>query len=312
MSRQEMHYPSSDGASTIRAGKWIPEGQPKAIFQIVHGMTEYIDRYAGFAEFLAENGYIVYAEDHLGHGKSVQSAEYYGYFGLKGNEWMITDIRQMTKIAMEENPGLPVILLGHSMGSFLVRQYITEDNGKWAEDLSGVIIMGTGWQPAIAMKFGKAIAKMLGTDTLGKTVPMLEAIAFGSYLKRIKNPRTNKDWLTRDAKLVEKYTVDPLCMFHFTANGFYHMFASMEKAMDTKLMKLIPAGLPLLLTSGAEDPVGNYGEGVRKAFVAYQENTDCDVNIEIYPDDRHEILNELNKDEVYADLLEFAEYCLSK
>lgn len=312
MEKKEFYYPSADGVTKIHATKWMPDEAPRAVLQIIHGMTEFVDRYDDFAKFMCEHGFVVVGEDHLGHGLSVQDKMHYGYFGEKGNEWMIQDIHQLRLATQKEYDGLPYLMLGHSMGSFLVRQYIVTHEAHYAVGLTGVIVMGTGWQPAIALKLGKLLAKSLGTDQLCKTSKTLEAMAFGAYLKRIKNPKTNQDWLTRDEAIVDKYRKDDLCMFHFTANGFYHMFSGMEKAHDIKAMKKLPTGLPILFTSGGEDPVGSYGEGVRKAYVAYSENTDCDVNIEIYPEDRHEILNELNKQEVYEDLLGFCEYCISK
>ena len=312
MQKTEFYYPSADGNTKIHAMKWIPDKAPRAIFQIIHGMTEYVGRYDAFATFMCEHGFLVVGEDHLGHGLSVQDDKHYGYFGVKGNEWMIQDIHQLKLDIQKEYPGIPYIMMGHSMGSFLLRQYITMDNGHYADDVAGAIIMGTGWQPPIAMKFGKLLAKGIGIDELGKTAPSLEQLAFGAYLKKIKNPKTTKDWLTHDEALIEKYVKDPLCMFSFTANAFYHMFSGMEKAHDLEAMKRIPSTLTMLLISGGEDPVGNYGEAVRKAYVAYSDNTDCDVQIEIYPEDRHEVLNELNKEDVYADILEFTDYCLSK
>lgn len=312
MEKKEFYYPSADGATQIHATKWMPDEAPRAVLQIIHGMTEYVGRYEAFAEFMCNHGFVVVGEDHLGHGLSVQDKMHYGYFGDKGNEWMIQDIHQLRLATQKEYEGLPYMMLGHSMGSFLVRQYIVTNDAQYADGLTGVVVMGTGWQPGIAMTMGKTLAKMLGTDKLGKTASAVEAVAFGSYLKRIKNPRSSKDWLTRDEAIVDKYRQDDLCMFHFTANGFYHMFSGMEKAHDIKAMKKLPAGLPILFTSGGEDPVGSYGEGVRKAYMVYSENTDCEVSIEIYPEDRHEILNELDKDKVYSDLLDFAEHCLSK
>ena len=311
MTKHDFFYPSADGATKIHAAKWVPDGEPKAVFQIIHGMTEYTGRYEDFAEFMCNHGFLVVAEDHLGHGLSVQDNKHYGFFGAKGNEWLIQDIHQLKLDTRKEYPELPYFMMGHSMGSFLVREYITMDDGHYADDLAGVIIMGTGWQTPIALKAGKLLAKIIGIDELCKTSPALESVAFGAYLKKIKEPKTHKDWLTRDEAVIEKYTKDPLCMFRFTANGYYHMFSAMEVACSTEAMKEIPAGLPLLLISGGADPVGNYGEAVRKAYNAYCENTDCKVEIEIYPEDRHEVLNELNKDEVYDDLLGFTNYCLS-
>ena len=203
-------------------------------------------------------------------------------------------------------------MLGHSMGSFLIRQYITEKDGRYADDLKGVVVMGTAWQPAPVLAAGKAIAKVLGTGKVGKRAKLIDVMSFGSYLKRIPEPRTISDWLTKDEKIVDWYRSQPWCTFHFTPNGYYHMFSGMQKAHDIRRMKKLPEGLPILFTSGAEDPVGAWGEGVRKAYMIYSENTSCEVSIRLYDNDRHEILNETDRDIVYADLLDFFEYCLEK
>lgn len=307
MKKLTLHYLSADGETNIRAIKWMPEGKPKAVVQIIHGMTEHIERYDDFAHFLTEYGYVVVAEDHLGHGESVVSKERYGYFGEKGNEWIISDIHHLRKETQNIYMDLPYFMLGHSMGSFLLRQYITEDDANYAKDLAGVVIMGTGWQPNIALVLGKFLAKLFGTKKLQKRAKLIEAVSFGSYLKKLEKPRSSRDWLTRDKEIIKLYKSDPRCTFHFTPNAFYHMFSGMQKAHDIERMKKLPIGLPILFCSGAEDPVGAWGEGVRKTFVKYEENTACEVSIKLYLDDRHEILNELNKFEVYDDLLEFFE-----
>ncbi len=309
MNKKDIYYPSADGKTQIHAIRWEPEGKPKAILQIIHGMVEFIDRYDGFATFLTEHGYLVAGEDHLGHGESVQSDEYHGFFGKEGNAWVIADIHHLREMLHEEYPDLPYLMLGHSMGSFLIRQYITENLGSFAEGLSGVIVMGTGWQPGAVLSAGKAVAKMLGTNAVGKAASIIDKMSFGSYLKGIENPRTTSDWLTKDESIVDWYRAQPWCTFHFTPNAYYHMFSGMQKAHDVKRMKKLPEGLPILFVSGAEDPVGNWGEGVRKAFMVYKENTKCDISIKLYDNDRHEILNETDKEQVYADLLEFLEDC---
>ena len=310
MKKEEFYYPSQDGKTKIHAIKWMPDGEPKAILQIIHGMIEYIDRYDDFAKFMVDNGYLVVGEDHLGHGESVMTPEHLGYFGDKGNEWIIGDIHTLRKKMHEEHPNTPYMMLGHSMGSFLLRQYITEDNSSYAEGLSAVVIMGTGWQPEAALLAGKLISKLSGTKKLGKHSNLIEGIAFGKYLDKIKNPKTTSDWLTKDEAVVSAYRKNPLNTFHFTPNAFYHMFAGMEKAHDLNRIKTLPEGLHILLTSGAEDPVGNWGEAVRKAYIIYGENTKCDVSIRLYLDDRHEILNETNREQVYEDLLEYLNSCI--
>ena len=294
----------------IHAIRWEPEGEPKAILQIIHGMVEYIGRYDEFATYLAERGYLVCGEDHLGHGESVISDEYHGYFGKDGNAHVIADIHKLRSIMQEEFPGVPYLMLGHSMGSFLIRQYITEQNGDYAKGLSGVVVMGTGWQPNAVLRSGRAIAGLLGTNKVGKRAKLIDAMSFGSYLKRIDEPRTISDWLTKETDVVDRYRADPWCTFHFTPNAYFHMFSGMLKAHDTKRMKDLPEGMPLLITSGAEDPVGNWGEGVRKTYMAYVENSPCAVDIRLYDDDRHEILNETDRAEVFKDLEAFFEHCL--
>lgn len=310
MNKREYFYPSADGVTKIHATVWEPDGEPKAILQIIHGMVEYMGRYDEFATYMTKHGYIVVGEDHLGHGKSVRSEEYYGYFGEKGNEWIIQDIHQLRLNTQKEHPDLPYIMMGHSMGSFLIRQYITEKDASYAEGLKGVIVMGTAWQPLPALVAGKGVARSMNIKAVGKKAPILEVMAFGTYLKRIDNPRTVSDWLTKDEEIVDWYRANPLCTFHFTPNAFYHMFDGMIKAHDIARIKKLPAGLPILLVSGAEDPVGAWGEGVRKAYMVYSDNTDCNVSIKLYLDDRHEILNELDKEDVYADMAEFCDSCL--
>ena len=310
MNKKNIYYPSTDGKTQIHAIVWEPDGEPKAILQIIHGMVEFIDRYDDFAKFLNKHGFLVAGEDHLGHGESVQSDEYHGYFGEEGNAHVIADIHHLRELLQKEYPDTPYLMLGHSMGSFLIRQYITENGCAYAEGLKGVIVMGTAWQPAPVLAMGKLMAKLLGTKKVGKSAELIDKMSFGSYLKRIENPKTISDWLTKDEKIVEWYRNEPWCTFHFSPNAYYNMFLGMQKAHDIERMKKLPEGLPILFCAGAEDPVGNWGEGVRKAFMVYTENTPCEVSIKLYDGDRHEILNELDKEQVYADMLEFLEGCL--
>ena len=310
MVKKDFYYPSSDGQTRIHAISWEPEGTPKGIVQIVHGMVEYIGRYDEFARYLTEDGFLVCGEDHLGHGESVISDKYHGFFGKDGNSWVISDIHRLRQIMQEEHPDLKYLMLGHSMGSFLVRQYITEENCDYAKGLSGVVVMGTGWQPDIVLRAGMMVARMQGIDKIGVQSKMIEGMSFGQYLRKIPNARTISDWLTKDNDIVDRYRDDPYCTFHFTPNAFFHMFGGMIKAHDKKRMKNLPEGMPLLLTSGAEDPVGNWGEGVRKAYMVYLENTKCKVDIRLYDNDRHEILNETDRQTVFEDLRLFFDHCL--
>ena len=312
MIKKDFYYPSSDGMTRIHAITWEPEEKPVGIVQIIHGMVEFIDRYDEFARYLTEHNFLVCGEDHLGHGESVISDEYHGYFGRNGNAWVISDIHKLRTIMQKEYPDVKYLMLGHSMGSFLVRQYITEENGDYAKGLSGVVVMGTGWQPNAVLMMGKTLAKMMGTDKVGREARLIDVISFGQYLKKIPEARTISDWLTKDNDIVDKYCANPWNQFRFTPNAYYHMFAGMQKAHDTSRMKNLPEGMPLLLTSGAEDPVGNWGEGVRKAYQVYVENSPCAVDIRLYEDDRHEILNETDREEVFEDLRAFFDHCLGE
>lgn len=314
MVKKDFYYPSSDGKTRIHAISWEPDGKPAGIVQIIHGMVEFIDRYDEFARFLTEHDFVVCGEDHLGHGESVISDEYHGYFGENGNACVIADIHKLRSMMQEKYPDLKYLMLGHSMGSFLVRQYITEPGGScdYSKGLSGVVVMGTGWQPNAVLMMGKTLARLMGTKKTGRDARLIDAISFGQYLKKIPDARTISDWLTKDNDIVDKYIANPWNQFRFTPNAYFHMFAGMQKAHDVKRMKNLPEGMPLLLTSGAEDPVGNWGEGVRKAYQVYVENSPCAVDIRLYEDDRHEILNETDRETVFEDLRLFFDHCLGE
>lgn len=302
--REDFTYPSADGKNNIHAIRWIPEGSPKAVLQIIHGMVEYVERYEDFAEYLCARGFLVTGEDHLGHGQSASDEDSLGYFGKGGNAYIIQDIHRLRGITSAEYPDIPYFMLGHSMGSFLLRQYLVEGEADaYAYGLAGAIVMGTGWQPEIALKLGTGLSGLMemfrGDHHRSK---LLEKVSLGSNNRKIKNPRTKDDWLSKDEKVVDDYSANPLCQFHFTTNAYYNMFKGMRKCQDRKLMQRIPEGFRMVLISGAEDPVGSYGDGVRKAYMVYLENSKADVDIKLYSDDRHEILNETNREEVYRDI----------
>lgn len=312
--RKDFKYPSSNNDAGIHGIIWKSEDntKPIGIVQIIHGMSEYIGRYEEFAEFLVSKGYIVLGNDHLGHGASVKDRSEYGYFGENGNFHVIQDIHNLRKMIVLEYPDVPYYFLGHSMGSFLLRQYLStvetdvpgDEVKTYSHGLSGAIVMGTGWQPGALLSFGKGLCRILSIfkGWQGRS-KLLDALSFGSYYKRIPNVRTPNDWLSLNEENVDNYINDPMCGFTFTVNGYYNLFKSIEFAQNKKLMKNIDDKMPILFIAGAEDPVGAYGEGVRKAFITYEENTGCHCDIKLYEEDRHEILNEYNKEEVYHDIL---------
>jgi alpha-beta hydrolase superfamily lysophospholipase len=217
MTKKDFYYPSTDGKTQIHAIRWEPEGEPKAILQIIHGMVEFIDRYDDFAKYLTEHGYLVTGEDHIGHGASVQSDEYHGYFGDEGNAWVIADIHRLREMMQKEFPGVPYLMLGHSMGSFLLRKYIV-----FHGDISGAIIMGSGYtkprSSALGIQIANGFAKVYGWRHRSKMVTFL------AFRKNLKYDTTGKDparnWLSKDPESVRKYYSDPRCTYLFTLNGF--------------------------------------------------------------------------------------------
>ena len=298
--KNEFFFDSKDGKTRIHVLEWVPEGEVKAVLQICHGMCEYVGRYEAFAEYMCSNGFYVTGNDHLGHGMSVTGDEKLGFFAEENsNGILLEDLNTLRKMTSERFPGVPYFWLGHSMGSFLTRQYVAQ----YGEGLSGAVIMGTGTTPPAVLKAGmticKTIAKFKGWDHRSKTV---ENIAFGSYNKKIDPVRTRADWLTKDEAVVDKYLADPWCTYRFTLNGFYNMFYSIGECQKKETAERIPKDLPLFLVAGEDDPVGSYGEGVKTAYETYKEVGIKDVSMKLYHGDRHEVLNELDRAQVYADL----------
>ena len=303
--KQEFFYPSKDGRTQIHAIEWIPEGEVKAVLQIAHGMVEFIDRYDRFANFLTSQGFYVVGNDHLGHGKSVTGESELGYFAKKdGNLCVIGDIHQLREDTVKKYPDVPYFLLGHSMGSFLARQYIE----MYGDGLKGAIIMGTGSQPNSTLKMGMNLTSLMmkikGDHHRSKLV---NNMALGSYNKSFEPSRTKNDWLTKDEKIVDAYEANPLNQFMFTVNGYNNMFRGMLFAQTRENLDKIPKELPILVVSGENDPVGEFGKGPKAVAETYKNIGIKDVTLKLYPDDRHEILNELDKETVDKDLLQWME-----
>lgn len=300
MTKREFTFPSTDRKTMIHGIEWIPEQEVKAILQIAHGMVEYVDRYHEFAAFLADKGIYVVGHDHLGHGQSVNSEDEYGYFPQPdGNKMVVGDIHKLRKMTEEKYPGVPYFMLGHSMGSFLLRQYLTmHSNG-----LAGAIIMGTGHQPLMILKAGQFVCKITALIKGWKyRSELVNSLSFGSFNKKFEPAETPKDWVTSYKPIRDVYVKDPLTSFTFTVGGYYQMFEGM-KVLDTKgSVEKIRKDLPVFFVAGADDPVGDFGKGVQRIFEKYKAAGIQDVEIKLYKDDRHEILNETDREVVYEDL----------
>ena len=298
--KEEFYYDSTSKTTKIHAVRYIPDGEIKAILQIAHGMVEYIERYEAFALYLNSKGFLVTGNDHLGHGKSVNSKEEWGYFAKDdGNLAVLHDVYKLTQITKEKYPNVPYFLLGHSMGSFYARQYLCE----FGKELNGAIIMGTGCQPLALVQFGRLLTKSISLFKGWKyRCHFVNNIAFGSYNKHFMPARTTKDWLSKDTAIVDKYVADERCNFIFTLNAYYNMFTGISRLYDKKLLAQMPGELPVFFVAGEEDPVGDYGKGVLKAADMVKEAGMKNVSVKLYPTDRHEILNETDREQVYEDL----------
>lgn len=310
MQTKEIYFTSNDGKSRIHAVEWVPENRPKAILQLVHGMAEHIERYGEFATFMAEHGYLVVGDNHLGHGKSVPENGQKGYF-CDGDaaSVLVRDEHKLHEAVEGEYPGIPYFILGHSMGSFITRNYLTE----YGHEVQGAVIMGTGMQSRTLLGLSKTLAKaekLFKGDRHVST--FIDKLAFGGYYKKIPGYTMKNEWLTSNLDAVQKYNDDPDCGFTFTVNGFSTLFELIWRLHDEERLGRIPRNLPMLFVSGADDPVGNYGKGVKQAVRTVQKAGVRDVTMKLYPGGRHEILNDREHEEVYEDVLSFYEEILAK
>ena len=303
--KERFTFPSSDGLTTIHGITWKPEGEVKAILQICHGMVEYVDRYDEFARYLADRGILVIGHDHLGHGASVVDEDHLGYFGEPdGNKCVIRDIHALRRTTQKVYPNVPYFMLGHSMGSFLLRQYLTMRSA----GLAGAIIMGTGDMPYALLEAGQAMCRTIANRRGWMyRSEFVNQMGIGSYNKQFEPSESTKDWVTSDNEKRAAYEADPLCSYTFTINGYYQMFEGMKVLTRKNAMDKILKGLPVIFVSGAQDPVGACGEGVTKVYQKYVAAGLTDVQMKLYADDRHEILNETDRQQVYAELYAWLE-----
>ena len=311
MRKEEFYFDSRDGQTRIHAVRWIPDCKPRCVLQIVHGMAEYVERYEHLAVFLAKEGILVTGEDHLGHGKSlygqlngregIDIGHPLGYFCRQDPATVaVRDVHRLKKITQQQYPGIPYLILGHSMGSFILRNYLC----RYGSGIDGAIVMGTGMLPAAMIKCAKILAgilKLLQGDKHPSL--LLNAVAFGAYNKKIENPATPMDWLSTDTDEVRKYVEDDLCGFLFTINGFSTLFELLHRLHDAESLKKMPRELPVYFMAGECDPVGEYGTAVSSVADSFSKMGMKQVACRIYPGMRHEILNEKGRETVEADIL---------
>ena len=302
--RKDFYFSSSDGAHSIHAALWPAEGEVRAVVQIVHGLSEYIGRYDGFAKYLNAHGIAVVGHDHLGHGQTARKGEY-GYLARKdGWRHLLNDVRTLRVRCEERFPGLPYVLLGHSMGSFVVRNYIID----WPGDVDGVILSGTGQEPGLLVSAGRLLAGLLCLFGQRRKVnPLIVALSLGGYNKQFAPNRTPSDWVCSDEAVVDAYLSDPLCRFVPTVGMFHDMMGGLQYIATEGNLRQMDPSTPVYFFAGENDPVGGNGKGVRKVAGWFRGAGVSDVEVKLYPGGRHEMLNEVNKEAVYADVLDWME-----
>ena len=300
--RDFFQIPSINGEDIVKGVRYLPDGmEPVGIVQFSHGMVEHIGRYENVMIFLAQHGFAVYGHDHLGHGATASKAERLGYFAAEnGAQCLIEDVYQVTQRAQKDFPNLPVTLVGHSMGSLVARLYCQ----KHADSLKRAVFVGTPAKNDLAglgLKIAKTMKEKKGSFYRSS---LLDKLTLGSMNRGIKKPRTPKDWLSRDIKKVEENLADPFCNFIFTTSAFADLYDMTIQANSKSWFESFPKALPVYLLAGDADPVGRYGKGVQEIYQNLKEAGVKKVWIKRYPDARHELFQEINRQEVLLDLLE--------
>lgn len=282
--------------------KWEDENikKPKAVIQIAHGMAETAQRYETFAKVLAKNGYIVYINDHRGHGKTAKIIENVGHLAEKeGFRCLVEDMYTLTNIIKKENEDLPIYLFGHSMGSFASQRYIMD----YSNNLSGLILCGSNGKQGIILNLAHLIInreiKKYGRRSKSNKI---NDLIFGGEIIR-RNEKTKFDWLSRDKEQVEKYINDPFCGVVCSCGFFYDLVQGLKEIEDKENLKKVPLDIPIYIISGDKDPIGKNGKGVLRLRDRYIKLGVKDVTCKLYKDGRHELLNEINREEVFEDII---------
>ena len=302
---KEIRLPSKDGVHKLHVVIWEPDAEVKAVLQISHGMIEMIMRYDHFARFLNTKGILVIGNDHLGHGETAGCDEDLGYFCPKNmSETVVKDLHSVTEYAKKEYPDVPYFLLGHSMGSFMARRYLMT----YGKELTGAVIVGTGAQKKQDLLMGKIVSSFIQLFKGARHRSMfMKNASFGSFNERFKRDAHSCAWLTRDEKVWEFCANHKYCNFVFTINGYKTLFDVLSFIQKRENIAKIPKKLPIFMVAGSDDPVGDYGVDVQKIYEIYKQTGIEDICIKLYENDRHEILNELDKDVVYHDIYNWLE-----
>ncbi|WP_040213358.1 alpha/beta hydrolase [Clostridium polynesiense] len=282
--------------------KWTPErNNPTGIVQIAHGMAEHAARYRYFAQKLCEVGYIVYANDHRGHGQTAGDVEELGYLG-EGNGFraMVEDLHMVNRYIRQKEDNLPIVLFGHSMGSFISQRYIQ----LYGDTVNKVVLSGSNGQVNFLADVGIFIS-FLEMKLKGRKAksPLMDKLIFGGFNKKFMPAATPFAWITSDEEELQKYLNDPYAGFVCTTSFYHYLLRGLKERQKKENLSKVPKEMPILLVSGDEDPVGYFGKGVKNLYQMYKDAQVKNVEMKLYPKGRHEILNEVNKDEVIEDII---------
>lgn len=308
MQQSTFTFDGYDGL-TVHVYKWAPDGDAKGVLQIAHGMAEHGGRYGRLAEVMTGAGYVVYANDHRGHGKTIPAGQAPGHMANRdGWTKAVADVQTLNRRIADENPGLPIVFFGHSMGSFMGQQMLYEHPGA----MKGAILSGSNGKPPAIATIGKALARVERLRVgRGSSSGVLTMMSFGDFNKRFKPNRTEFDWLSRDPDEVDKYVDDPLCGFPVSTQCWVDFIDALGVIASPQNQSLVPKDMPVFAFSGDMDPVGDMGAGVQRLVEDYRAAGLTDVTVTLYPEGRHEMVNETNRDEVMGDVLAFCERVVS-
>ncbi len=299
--KEEFTIDSRDGKTALHAVKWLPETEPVCILQIIHGMNDYIQRYEEMAQYFAGKGILVVGDDHLGHGSSVSKGGQYGYIcETDGATVMVRDEHRLKKTIQQQYPGVPYLIFGHSMGSFILRNYLI----RYGSGIDGAIICGTGnpakWQLVAGKFVTTLLGKLRGDHYVSGFVANMTSKA---YMKVIENPRTCHDWICSDPKVVDAYAKDPQGGgFTFSVNAYHVLYELADRMQNKKELAKMPKKLPVLIVSGTEDPVGERGKAPQKLYDDFLNLDMTKVTFKLYNGCRHELYNEPVKETFFLDL----------
>lgn len=297
----QRHVLKAADGHEIHLQEWRPEEPATLIVQILHGLGEHADRYARFAEAAAARGMLVYCHDHRGHGKH---ADQLGYLaGQDGWKLLVSDAHAVRQEIERRHKELPIVLIGHSMGSYIAQSYVMRHSPR----LAGLILSASTWPARVSLIFAGLLAR-LESARLGKHrhSALLDRLGFGNFNKPFEPARTDCDWLSRDEAEVDRYIDDSLCGGPYTTGLWMDLIAGLREIGSDEALRRISADLPILITGGEVDPVGG-DKGMTKLLTRYAQTGHQRLKVKIYPDGRHEMLNETNRDEVTHDWLDWIE-----